>query len=69
VIGVNRVGKDGSGHNYSGDTQIVNPKGQIVSNFDANKEQLKTYTLSHQSMEDFRTKFNVGLDWDSFNID
>lgn len=69
VIGVNRVGKDGSGHNYSGDTQIINPKGQIISDFTANQEQLKTYTLSHQSMQDFRTKFNVGLDWDSFKID
>lgn len=69
VIGVNRVGKDGAGNNYSGDTQIINPNGQIVSDFIENKEQLKTYTLSRQSMQDFRTKFNVGLDWDSFTID
>ncbi len=69
VIGVNRVGKDGSDNNYSGDTQIINPKGQIISDFEANTEQVKTFTLSRKSLQDFRSKFNVGLDWDLFSID
>lgn len=69
VIGVNRVGKDGAGNNHSGDTQIINPEGQIISDFEANTEQLKTYILSRKSLHEFRSKFNVGLDWDSFKID
>lgn len=69
VIGVNRVGKDGVGNSYRGDTQIINPKGQIISNFEANTEALKTYNLSYDEMHAFRAKFNVGLDWDRFKFE
>ncbi len=68
VIGVNRVGKDGFGNAYQGDTMIIDPKGQIISDIEPNIERAKTYTLSAKMLTDFRKKFNVGYDWDQFEI-
>ena len=69
VVGVNRIGRDGLGHDYSGDSCLVNAKGQIVSDFKENAEQLKSYRISLDEMNAFRNKFNVGLDWDKFSVE
>jgi predicted amidohydrolase len=68
VIGVNRIGKDEVGNAYSGDTMIIDPKGQIIANVKPNKEASIVFSLSAKMITDFRNKFNVGYDWDRFEI-
>jgi len=68
VVGVNRVGKDDKGNEYSGDSCLIDPKGLILKTVDPGKEELVEITASYTELVDFRTKFNVGLDWDPFNL-
>ena len=68
ILGVNRVGHDGPGNYYSGDSMLVDYKGKIVELADEGKEQLFTQVLSMNQLTDFRKKFNVALDWDEFEI-
>jgi len=69
VIGVNRIGVDGFGNNYSGDSMVVSPKGIVLEQGAESKNDILSATLSLQSLVDFRKKFNVGNDWDSFTIE
>lgn len=69
VIGLNRVGIDGPGNSYSGDSMIVDFKGAIMKQGIEGKEQALSIMLSYNDLTDFRNKFNVGLDWDKFTID
>jgi len=68
VIGVNRIGKDEKGNSYSGDSLIIDPKGKIISNIKPNQEDICQLNLSAKMLNDFRDKFNVGYDWDAFQI-
>jgi predicted amidohydrolase len=68
VIGVNRIGFDGTGKNYSGDSMIIDPKGKILSLGNEGKERALSEKLSYAELMTFREKFNVGLDWDNFTI-
>jgi len=68
VVGVNRVGEDGNNITYSGDSVVVNPKGEAI--LEAPEEQscsLKT-ELSLSDLNSFRTTFPVGKDGDDFQI-
>lgn len=69
MIGVNRVGNDGPGNRYSGDSMIVSPKGEIISQGREGEEDTLSATLSYSELVRFRNKFNVGLDWDRFTIE
>ena len=68
VIGVNRVGKDGEGISYSGDTVIINPKGQIVKKANDYHEEIISAELSLNELNRFREKFPVFLDADEFKL-
>ncbi|MEO6302899.1 MAG: amidohydrolase [Bacteroidia bacterium] len=68
VIGLNRVGKDGNDFNHSGDSMIINPRGEIINQPKANEENIETITLDKNYLEDFRKLFPVGLDADDFEI-
>lgn len=65
-IGVNRVGTDGNGLAYSGDSKIIDPKGETLIEFQPSKEDMKTTTLSWDKINDFRAKFPVWKDRDEF---
>jgi predicted amidohydrolase len=56
VIGVNRIGEDGNGHAYSGDSAIVNYRGEL------------TQELSLEELNAFREKFPALNDADSFQL-
>ena len=66
VIGVNRIGKDGNDFMHSGDSMVINPRGEIISKTKANEESVETITLDKTYLEDFRKAFPVGLDSDDF---
>ena len=68
VIGLNRVGTDGPGNNYSGDSMIIDPKGNLLKYGNEGEEEALSITLSFSSLREFRNKFNVGPDWDKFTI-
>jgi len=67
-IGVNRVGKDGDGYGYRGDSMVVDPKGVAVAMANPNEEQAVFIQLSKSALNEFREKFNIGPIWDSYEI-
>lgn len=68
-VGVNRIGEDGNGLQHSGDSNIYDAKGIALLESPTSEEFVKTITISKKELNDFRTKFTVGLDWDSAHID
>ena len=68
-IGANRIGLDGNGISYIGESMIVNPKGQIVSNIEPGNEGIVTASLSLQELKKFRNSFPVLNDADKFKIE
>jgi len=68
VIGVNRIGTDGNGICYTGDSQIINPKGVVIGEVESAKEGIKTVTLSRHELDEFRKKFPVWKDRDEFRL-
>lgn len=69
VIGVNRIGKDGNGIDHSGDSCIIDPKGNYLLKMPAGKQSIETATLSRDDLQGLREKFRVALDWDHYKID
>jgi predicted amidohydrolase len=69
VAGSNIIGTDGEGIKYCGDSQIINPRGEVISSAAVNKEDVITAELSLTELNDFRTKFPVYDDADNFKID
>lgn len=64
VIGVNRVGTDGNGHHYSGDSSIIDPFGNIIFH---KKNAAITYTveLSYETLKKSRESFPAWMDADT----
>jgi predicted amidohydrolase len=53
VIGLNRVGEDGKGLVYSGDSQVSNALGEVFS-LESKKEQLEQFVFNQQSLTQIR---------------
>lgn len=68
VVGVNRVGEDGKGFAYSGNSAIINPKGEPISDIPEGENHSTTLNLSLAELNDFRKIFPVGMDADGFEI-
>jgi omega-amidase len=64
-IGVNRVGDDGMGLHYSGNSAVIDFKGNPVFH-QKDLGLIHTQILNHQELIDFRTKFPAYLDADDF---
>lgn len=67
-IGVNRVGNDGMGLNYSGNSAIIDFKGNPVF-YQKELEVIHSQILNYQELIDFRAKFPAYLDADDFTIE
>ena len=67
VIGVNRVGKDGNDINYSGDSMVVDPLGEILYHKE-HEEDVFTITLGKENIQQAREKFPFWKDADKFEI-
>ena len=65
-FGINRTGTDGKGLQYLGDSAFISPKG--FANFLGEKESTKTFNISYSELHDFRKKFPLLPDRDSFII-
>jgi omega-amidase len=66
-IGVNRVGSDEMGLNYSGNSAVIDFKGNPLF-YQKDSEVINNQILSKQKLDDFRTKFPAYLDADEFEI-
>jgi predicted amidohydrolase len=68
VVGVNRVGLDGNGIEYSGNSAIISPKGEAIFSVEG-VEAIKTIELNAHSLQAYRDKFPAFLDADDFNLE
>lgn len=68
VIAVNRIGTDGKGTTFSGDSMIIDPKGNIIKQIPSKAESVEDASLSYSFLQSCREHFPVSLDWDKFNI-
>ncbi|WP_462280608.1 amidohydrolase [Salinivirga cyanobacteriivorans] len=68
VAGVNRVGTDGRELKYSGNSYMINPRGEIALDFVPGIEEAKTVEISLNELNAFREKFPVMTDADDFEI-
>jgi len=66
VIGVNRVGKDGTDVNHSGNSVFINPQGEVMGKAKPNEETIMTVSLSYSELEEWRKKFPAWMDADKF---
>jgi predicted amidohydrolase len=68
VLGINRVGRDGMGIEYSGDTMAIDARGREMGSLESGKPGLLTIGLSSRELSDFRGKFPVWKDSDPFRL-
>ncbi len=68
VCGVNRVGIDGKGFVYRGDSMVFSPKGKKLANAGKRKEVTRTCVLDKEELDAFRAKFPAWKDADTFEI-
>ena len=66
-IGVNRVGEDGMGLEYAGNSAVIDFKGNQLF-YQKKSEVIVNQILSKKELENFRTKFPAYLDADEFEI-
>jgi omega-amidase len=67
VIALNRIGMDGKGHKYSGDSQVINSYGEVLSHL-GDKEYIEIISLDREKLEKHRKDFPVGMDADGFEL-
>ena len=67
-IGVNRIGNDAHGLRYSGESQVINARGEVISKAEPYQEAVVHCTLDYDALQRFRTKFHLGPDWDGFEL-
>ena len=67
VAGLNRVGTDGNGHRYSGDSAVLDFVGEPLSEC-ADMEVVATTTLSMERLRAHREHFPAMLDADAFEL-
>ena len=69
VLGVNRVGTDGNGYEYSGSSVFVDAKGKIIADMKDKEGVLSVRNVSKEDLYDFREKFDTLKDADKFKIE
>ncbi|WP_338873914.1 amidohydrolase [Spirosoma sp. SC4-14] len=67
VAGVNRVGADGNGHPYTGDSALIDFKGDLLARH-TDVGAIHQQRLSLEELQTFRAKFPANLDADAFTL-
>ncbi|MEJ0104301.1 MAG: amidohydrolase [Bacteroidota bacterium] len=67
VVGLNRVGKDGTDLYHSGDSMVIDPLGEVLYH-KKDEEDIFTITLEKAHLETVREKFPFWKDADDFMI-
>jgi len=68
VAGVNRIGIDGHGVAHQGDSSVIDFKGRQLTAMIPNIKGINTMSLNLSDLLTFRRNFQVGPDWDQFEI-
>lgn len=68
VIGVNRVGVDGKGIEYTGDSAVIDPKGKVLAEGIPGTEGWVIAELNRDELLDYRDKFRALNDADEFEL-
>ncbi|MCP2232188.1 amidohydrolase [Erwinia aphidicola] len=68
VAGCNRVGTDGNGHQYSGDSRIISPLGEILAAGEPHQPARLDADLSLEKVREYRETFPAWRDADSFSF-
>ena len=68
VAGCNRVGSDGNQHQYSGDSRIISPQGEILSTAEPFAQARLDATLSLETLTAYRARFPAWRDADDFTL-
>ena len=68
VIGCNRVGTDGNGHQYSGDSVILNYIGEPLASLPVGAAGQVSQQLDMAALQQFRRQFPALLDADAFSL-
>lgn len=68
VLGVNRVGIDGLGKTFSGDSAAIDAQGRILSRIPSHQESVETVELDYRELQNFRKEFQAMQDADEFDI-
>ncbi|MGL5684076.1 MAG: amidohydrolase [Marinifilaceae bacterium] len=69
TIGVNCIGHDGNGMEFSGECAVFNSRGKKIGGCEPYKEQIGYVTVKPAELRNFRRKFPVLEDRDSFTIE
>ncbi len=69
VVGVNRIGTDNNNLNYSGDSAIIDSRGQTIVEVAPKTENIVSATLHKAPLLHLRNKFPVWMDADPFILD
>ncbi len=67
ALGVNRIGRDGLGHDYAGDSALIDARGNYLVEAEA-AAGVFTHTLRQDELVDFRAKFGALNDGDAFEL-
>lgn len=68
VVGVNRVGVDGNGLDYSGDSLAFDQQGSVLADLES-RAAVETVCFSGKALEDYRATFPTPMDADPFNLE
>jgi predicted amidohydrolase len=68
VAGVNRVGSDGQGVPYAGDSGVHHPLGHALLDL-ADREGVATVTLGGAELVEYRARFPAWQDADRFTLE
>jgi omega-amidase len=68
VVGANRVGVDGSLITYSGNSQLIDPKGNVLSTIEEDTEGIVSAQFPYPELMKFRTEFPFLKDADPFQF-
>lgn len=68
VAGTNRIGSDANGLDYSGDSLLINPQGEILVDA-ADGDGVFRGNCQWQNLQDYRERFPCHLDADRFTIE
>ncbi|TAL60688.1 MAG: amidohydrolase [Bacteroidetes bacterium] len=68
IVGVNRIGNDGNNVSHSGDSAVINYKGESISKTKAHEESIETITLSKGELDEWRKAFPAWMDADQFTV-
>jgi predicted amidohydrolase len=67
VVGVNRVGSDGAGFAYSGDSGVIDPLGGVLWQ-QSDIQAVKTVILSGEVLDETRAQLPFLRDGDGFIV-